>query len=174
MNLYLTGMMGCGKSTLGRLLDGRGGQFVDLDAQIERFTGLSIPRIFEREGEAGFRRIESEVLNWFSGLRGLVVSTGGGIVTVARNVEVMRNTGVVCFVKRDIEDILKNLDVKGRPMLRGKAENARELYRKRMPAYEASADIIFCGKGSPERDADDLLAQLNSFLQSREAARARV
>ena len=81
-SIYLIGMMGSGKTSTGRPLAKRLGYgFVDADAVIEQVAGCTIPEIFERDGEAGFRSIESQVLNAISQRHSLVVATGGGVVT---------------------------------------------------------------------------------------------
>ena len=85
-NLYLVGMMGSGKSTVGPLLaEALGYRFLDADAVISQAAGCSIPEIFERDGEAGFRSLERQVLQQLSQWHSLVVATGGGIVTVPAN-----------------------------------------------------------------------------------------
>ena len=85
-SIYLIGMMGSGKTSTGRPLAKRLGYgFVDADAVIEQVAGCTIPEIFERDGEAGFRSIESQVLNAISQRHSLVVATGGGVVTKPEN-----------------------------------------------------------------------------------------
>ncbi|MEY3750561.1 MAG: hypothetical protein RLZZ186_980, partial [Cyanobacteriota bacterium] len=86
LNLYLVGMMGSGKSTAGRhLAEQLGYRFLDADTSIEQVAGCSIPDIFAREGEAGFRQLESAVLNQIASWHSLVVATGGGVVTRPEN-----------------------------------------------------------------------------------------
>ena len=102
-NLVLIGMPSCGKTTLGRLLASRmGRQFVDLDDLIRLKAGKSIPDIFAREGEAGFRAREKAALRSVCGGTGLILSTGGGIVKDEDNIRLLRHNGALCFVDRPL------------------------------------------------------------------------
>lgn len=97
-NLYLVGMMGAGKTTVGRKLANRiGYRFLDTDSLIEQSAGLSIPEIFEQEGEAAFRALETQVLAQVSAHTSLVVATGGGIVTQPMNWSYLRH-GIVLWL----------------------------------------------------------------------------
>ena len=97
-SLYLVGMMGSGKTSTGRHLAERLGYgFVDADAVIEQAAGCSIPEIFERDGEAGFRALESQVLTAISQRHSLVVATGGGVVTQQENWGLL-HSGIVIWL----------------------------------------------------------------------------
>ena len=135
LNLVLVGMPGCGKSTQGRrAAEALGRQFVDLDAVIvERFG--PIPKIFEDQGEAGFRNIESEIVKEFGKESGLVIATGGGAVLRPENVRALKQNGVLCWVRRPVEQ----LATKGRP-LSADAEKLRAMEETRTPLYAACAD----------------------------------
>ena len=120
-NLYLVGMMGCGKSTVGPLLaKALGYRFLDADAVISEAAGCSIPEIFARDGEEGFRRLERQVLQQLSQWHSLVVATGGGIVTVPANWGELRQ-GVVIWLDVAEDELLRRLqaDPGGRPLLAG-------------------------------------------------------
>ena len=98
-NIFLVGLMGAGKSTVGRILARRlSKRFVDTDHEIEKRNGVTIPVIFEIEGEEGFRRREQELLADLAQEQGLVLSTGGGIVLKSENREVLRNHGFVVYL----------------------------------------------------------------------------
>ena len=160
MNLYLTGMMGCGKSTLGRMLAERAGRvFIDLDDEIARRAQMTIPEIFAAGGEATFRAQESACLLDVSQKSGAIVATGGGIVLSSKNVEIMRRTGKILFLRRPLECILATFDGTGRP-LAGTAAEFASRYRDRLPLYLSSADAVVDNPGTPEEVLPALMAHL--------------
>lgn len=134
-NIVLIGMPGCGKTTVGRALAGKLGRtFVDLDEEIVRRAGTSIPEIFAREGEAGFRERESALVREFGERTGLVVSTGGGVVTRRENYIPLKQNGLLLHLRRDPAA----LPTDGRPL--SQATASEELWRRRAPLYAAFAD----------------------------------
>ena len=134
-NIVLIGMPGCGKTTVGRALAGKLGRtFVDLDEEIVRRAGTSIPEIFAREGEAGFRERESALVREFGERTGLVVSTGGGVVTRRENYIPLKQNGLLLHLRRDPA----SLPTDGRPL--SQATAPEELWRRRAPLYAAFAD----------------------------------
>ena len=134
-SIVLIGMPGCGKTTVGRALAGKLGRtFVDLDEEIVRRAGMSIPEIFAREGEAGFRERESALVREFGEHTGLVVSTGGGVVTRRENYIPLKQNGLLLHLRRDPA----SLPTDGRPL--SQATAPEELWRRRAPLYAAFAD----------------------------------
>ena len=134
-SIVLIGMPGCGKTTVGRALAGKLGRtFVDLDEEIVRRAGTSIPEIFAREGEAGFRERESALVRKFGERTGLVVSTGGGVVTRRENYIPLKQNGLLLHLRRDPAA----LPTDGRPL--SQATAPEELWRRRAPLYAAFAD----------------------------------
>ena len=134
-SIVLIGMPGCGKTTVGRALAGKLGRtFVDLDEEIVRRAGMSIPEIFAREGEAGFRGRESALVREFGEHTGLVVSTGGGVVTRRENYIPLKQNGLLLHLRRDPAA----LPTDGRPLSQVTAPE--ELWRRRAPLYAAFAD----------------------------------
>jgi len=121
-NVVLTGFMGTGKSTVGRLLADRlERSFVDIDEQIVARAGCSIPEIFAERGEVGFRRLEGEVCRDVAGRGGLVIATGGGALLDAEVREAMEATGTIVCLRCDVDEILRRLNgAFDRPLL-GKA-----------------------------------------------------
>ena len=106
-NIILTGFMGTGKSTLGRLLAQKiGYDFVDTDTQIEKQTGQKITNIFQTQGEAAFRKLESELVEELAQQEGLVIATGGGLVLNPKNVAVLSQTGRIFCLTASPEEIL--------------------------------------------------------------------
>ena len=141
-HLFFVGFLGAGKSTLARNL---GGLFhrphVDTDRLVERALGRSVAQIFSEEGEERFRDEETAQLRRLMGRKSLLVSCGGGIVERPENCELMHEMGVVVFLDGDLKDSLRQIR---RPDLRpdlGSAEHAAQVYRRRRPLYESTADI---------------------------------
>jgi len=120
VNLYLIGMMGSGKTTVGKLLASElGYQFVDTDVLIERVAGRSISQIFAEDGEEAFRRIESQVLSELSAYTRRVISTGGGIVLRRENWSYLRH-GIVVWLDVPVEQLQTRLQSDTtRPLLQG-------------------------------------------------------
>lgn len=136
-NIILIGMPGCGKSTLGKLIATQTGrEFVDCDAEIVRAAGKPIPEIFAEEGEEGFRAHETAALAEFAKKSGLVIATGGGVVTRARNYPLMHQNGRILFL--DIRP--DELPTDGRPL--SKQKTPAVLYAERLPLYRKMADEI--------------------------------
>ena len=142
--IFLIGMMGSGKTSVGRelasLLDRK---FVDLDFEIEKGAGLTIPEIFEKRGEPYFRKLETLALERFGRQERTVVSTGGGIVLKPANVEFMRFAGLVIFLEAAPETLCARLkdSSAGRPLLQTPdwKQTVLTLCREREPLYRAAA-----------------------------------
>src|SRR5215468_2174586 len=119
-NIFLVGLMGAGKTSIGKLLAKRlGKSFVDCDHEIERVTGVKIPVIFEIEGEPGFRAREARMLGELVLGRNLVLATGGGAVLLSQNRKVLAANGVVVYLCAAAPDLLQRTrHDKNRPLLR--------------------------------------------------------
>jgi shikimate kinase len=145
-NLFLVGLMGAGKTTVGRLLARHYGcTFRDSDQEIEARTGVKIPVIFEIEGEAGFRKREEAMIAELSALSGIVLATGGGAVLSSVNRENLRNNGTVIYLRGAPEHLYERTrHDRNRPLLQTDDPLARlrELYRQRDPLYGEIADIV--------------------------------
>lgn len=145
--IYLIGMMGAGKTTVGRILSERTGwECVDMDREIERETGRTIPDIFREDGEPAFRRLESELLARLAGRERCIVSTGGGAVLAAENRQTMSDTGLVVYLRVSADDVLaRTRGDTNRPNLAAEDRRARveSLLEARHPLYCATADISF-------------------------------
>lgn len=156
--VLLIGMMGCGKSTVGRLLAERMRlPLIDLDEEIARAAGKTIPEIFAQEGEAGFRARETAALERVLTREDSVIATGGGIVTRAENIRMMREKGVVVWLCRPLEDMIADVRQDTRPNLAGdKAERMRTLYGQRERLYAAAAHLSFDNRMPPKESAKAL------------------
>ncbi|HEX7053950.1 MAG TPA: shikimate kinase [Burkholderiales bacterium] len=164
-SLYLVGMMGAGKSTVGRLLARRLKlRFLDCDHEIERRCGVKIPLIFEIEGEAGFRAREAEVIAELTGLEGIVLATGGGAVLAAENRRRLAERGTVIYLRARPEDLYSRVrHDRNRPLLAtaDPLRRLRELHAERDPLYAAVADLIVdTGRQSVQALARELIARL--------------
>ena len=168
-SLYLVGMMGSGKTSTGRPLAERLGYgFVDADAVIEQAAGCSIPDIFERDGEAGFRSLESQVLSAISQRHSLVVATGGGVVTQPENWGLL-HSGIVIWLDVVPDQLLQrlNADSTVRPLLQTADPEAalNALLNERRPLY-AEADLtVVINDETPEAVADGILQLVPSLLK---------
>ena len=148
-NIVLVGMPGCGKSTVGKVLAKRLSRpFFDADQEIVKRAGKSIPEIFQIEGEAGFRKIETEVLFDLCRQSGAVIATGGGAVTVPKNHGILRQNSLVVFINRDIAVLPKN----GRPL--SEQNDLHEMFRQRLPLYRAVCDYEVDGNSEIQTVTD--------------------
>jgi len=164
-NIYLIGMMGAGKTTVGRLLARRLKlRFFDSDHEVERRCGVKIPIIFEIEGEPGFRARESQALAELTALDGIVLATGGGAVLSPENREGLARHGTVVYLRASPEDLFGRVrHDRNRPLLATPDPLARlrSLYVERDPLYLEIADIIMdTGAQSVQVLARALLAKL--------------
>jgi shikimate kinase len=164
-NIFLVGMMGAGKTTVGKLLSHfLEKTFYDSDREIEKRTGVSIPTIFEIEGEAGFRKRETEILSELVKTRNIVLATGGGAVLNGVNRMMLRHGGTVVYLRASIDDLWRRTrHDKNRPLLQTHDPRARlaELFVQRDPLYRETAHIVVeSGKRSPRHLAQSLAQQL--------------
>ena len=158
-NVILIGMPGCGKTTIGQLLSRRlGKKFLDADDVLEERAGRPITQIIPQEGEAFFRRLESEVLEDLGKQSGLVIATGGGCVTIPANYASLHRNGAIVWLKRD----LTALPTEGRPLSR--AGHLEQMYAKRGPLYEAFSDFAVENSGTPEETAEEVLKQILGYV----------
>ena len=162
-SIFLIGMMGAGKSTIGRqLADAIGFDFVDADRELEARSGVSIPTIFEIEGEAAFRRREAALLDELSQLPGIVLATGGGAVLDAATRQRLHERGLVIYLRATADEVFRRTRRdKSRPLLQ--TENPRErieqLLAEREPLYAETAHLTFQSAASnPKRLVDRLVA----------------
>ena len=145
-NIIFVGLMGAGKTTVGRsLAKNLKKTFLDSDFEIEKRTGVKIPTIFEMEGEAGFRKRETAVLQDLCSLQNVVLATGGGAVLDSNNRNIMKSCGIVVYLRADIHDLyLRTRHDKNRPLLQTSDPQAKlqELFAVRDPLYREVADIV--------------------------------
>ena len=145
-NIFLVGLMGAGKTTVGRMLARRLKlRFFDSDQEIERRCGVKVPVIFEIEGEAGFRLREEQALAELTALEGIVLATGGGAVLAADSRRHLAARGTVVYLNASPEALYQRVrHDRNRPLLATADPLARlrELYTQRDPLYREVADIV--------------------------------
>ena len=168
-SIYLIGMMGSGKTSTGRPLAKRLGYgFVDADAVIEQVAGCTIPDIFERDGEDGFRSIESQVLNAISRRHSLVVATGGGVVTKPENWGQL-HSGIVVWLDVGRAQLIERLrdDATQRPLLQQPDPEAAldALLQERRPLYDEADLTVVIKDESADAVAEGILQLLPGLLK---------
>lgn len=135
-NIVIIGMPGSGKTAVSTMLAEKlGRKILDTDTMVAEKAGVTIPEIFAVQGEAGFRRLETEATAEVGKLSGNIISTGGGVVTVAENYELLHQNGVIVWIERDTNKLARD----GRPI--SLSTDLNELYAARLPLYERFADI---------------------------------
>lgn len=161
-NIVLTGFMGSGKTTIGKLIAEKLDiELIDTDSEVIKEFSMTIDKIFEVHGEKKFREVETRVIERVSKLENVVISTGGGVVLNPENVKLLRENGVIYFLYASAESILKRLkDDDTRPLLKSgdKLSNIIKLLNMRMPFYkncdfEINTDIL-----TPELAAEKIIS----------------
>ena len=163
--VFLIGPMGAGKSTLGRHLSQvLKRPFFDSDKVIEDRTGADIPWIFDMEGEDGFRRREEEVIDELTAQPGIVMATGGGVVTREANRRHLHDRGIVIYLWTPVEvQLARTRHDKGRPLLQQPDPESvlRKLFEERDPLYRQTAHhVVSTASGSLRKVTDEVLACL--------------
>jgi shikimate kinase len=163
-NIFLVGVMGAGKTTVGRLLAKKlGRRFLDSDHEIEARCGVSIPVIFEMEGESGFRKRESQVIDELTQQTDLVLATGGGAVLAPENRQHLHERGFVIYLRANPHELwMRTRNDKGRPLLNTQDPKGtlEKLYEVRDPLYRETAHLVIdTGKPSVAQLVNTLMMQ---------------
>lgn len=164
-NIFLVGLMGAGKTTVGKTLARHlGKRFYDSDHEIEARTGVNIPLIFELEGEDGFRRRERAMIEELTRLQDIVLATGGGAVLNPQNRDNLHGNGTVIYLRTNINELWQRTrNDKHRPLLQTPDPRARleELFKIRDPLYLETAHIVIDTGG---RSVNAIVHQLEEAL----------
>ncbi len=142
-HIFLIGMQGCGKSSLGkRVARETGLSFMDTDAMVAASAGCTVNEFFEKYGEETFRRAETGALSLLTRERPMIISTGGGTIMNPVNRHIMRAWGAIVLIDRPLEEILSDIKLDRRPTLRdGGLAEVERVYNERIGVYRSLADI---------------------------------
>ena len=160
--IFLCGFMGCGKTTVGKILAEKSGRnFFDLDDLIVESEGRTIPEIFAQNGEEYFRAVESRLITELGG--NTVVALGGGAVLRKENTAAAKRSGVIVFIDTDFDTCYSRICGDSNRPLASNADRAEllERFESRYPIYRAAGDIIVSGDGTPEDIADKILVSIS-------------
>jgi shikimate kinase len=167
MRIFLTGFMGCGKTTVGRRLAQRlGVGFVDLDEEIERRAGMTVRQIFEQQGEPVFRQLEAEALRGTLALPDVVVALGGGTMAFEANAALIGPNGLSVWINPAFATISSRIGGRGkadRPLFKDDVQ-ALALYRERLPAYRR-ADVTM--DVAPDEGPEEIAARIELLIGNR-------
>lgn len=166
-NIFLVGLMGAGKTTIGRLLAKHLHKtFYDSDHEIERRTGVNIPLIFELEGEAGFRKRESVVIEDLASRDNIVLATGGGAVLAPENRRHLTQNGTVVYLRANVHELWQRTrNDKNRPLLQGQDPLAKlqQLFQERDPIYTEVAAHVIETEGET---VTSIITQIEQFIRN--------
>ena len=160
-NIVLTGMPGCGKSTVGKLLNIVGFTFTDTDEEIEKRCGCSIKELINLKGEKYFRDIETEIIKDISSKGCQVISTGGGAVLREENINALKRNGKIFFINADPDRLLPT---ESRP-LSDTADKLKKLYDERIEIYKGTADVTVPDMPTPEEEAEFILKARTELIK---------
>ena len=157
LNVALIGMPGCGKSTVGSILAQKlNRRFVDIDTEIEKHAGKSIPQIFREDGETIFRKYETRILADESKKSSLVIACGGGIVTRLENLDLLRQNSLIVYLERDLSELV----TEGRPL--SQSIGIESLAKQRLPLYKNWSNYTVQAEASPEITALKIFESLHT------------
>lgn len=167
MNLYLAGMIGSGKTTLGRrIADRLGRPFYDLDLEMERMLGYSFHHLVQSEGWLAFRELEYRICKRFSETTGAVVCLGGGTVRYQWNLDALAGSGLILLLEVSPEEIIRRVEKADRPRVNAGTsleEDVRLMWEGERRKYYAAAEIVYVAEGkSLERETSDIIEILRT------------
>lgn len=168
-NLVLIGMSGAGKSTIGIALSYRLRMpFVDIDSYIERTQNMTISELFETYGSERFRDIEAEAAKHIGlDYKRTIVSTGGGVILRPENMEYLKQNGIVVYINRSVENILKTLNSEKRPLLKENPERLYEMYKERHDLYLKYADVVVVNGSDFKSGVENVYDAVKDFFKTK-------
>lgn len=147
-NIVIIGMPGCGKSTIGELISkDLNYNFYDMDDYIVQISGKTIKELFD-VSEEHFREWETKACKELSKLTNAIIASGGGVVKKAENIEILRKSCTILFIDRPVEEIIKDIEVGTRPLLKDEPHKVYNLYNERYELYKKAADKIIVNDGT--------------------------
>jgi shikimate kinase len=168
-HIILIGMPGCGKTSFGRDLSRMlGAELYDTDEFLEKMQGRSIPDIFQKEGEDRFRKYETESLRAVLKKGPAVIATGGGIVKLSENRDLMKNGGTVVFIDRPLDNIFSDIDTGSRPLLSQNKERLQNLYEERYDLYVETADLRVVNDRCYEEVLEEIVETVKDIVEGAE------
>ena len=166
-NIFLIGLMGSGKTTIGKLLSKKlDKDFYDSDNVVEDKTGVKVPLIFEYEGEVGFRKREERVLKELVCHRNIVLATGGGVIMSKNNCKLLVENGHIIYLRSNCEDLVDRMTGdKSRPLLQqgNLKETLESLYKHRDPIYTSISDYII---ETRNKRANEIAFEIESLIKN--------
>lgn len=164
-NIVLIGMPGCGKTLVGKMLSTKlNRNFIDLDNYIEKTEGCSINEIF-KNGEEYFRSLEIKAVFKASKLKSSIIATGGGVIKKTENIENLKKNGIIIFIDKSPDDIVSDIDISTRPLLKDSIDNVYKLFNERYELYKQSCDMVVKENGKAEEIAEKIITTYNSMCE---------
>jgi shikimate kinase len=164
-NIFIVGLMGSGKTSIGKLLAKRTGKlFIDTDNEIIKESGMTITEIFNKFGENYFRDLEHKVLSKVKSIENHVISTGGGVILKLENIKIMKNSGTIIFLDIDVETQLSRVkNKKNRPLLdsNNMAENLVNIKKDRDYIYKNISDYIISISG---KNKSEIVGEIQNHI----------
>lgn len=160
--VVLIGMPGCGKSTVGKVVSKELSiKFFDMDEYIEKMTSKTIPELFEN-GENYFRSFETAACKELALKNNVLISSGGGVVKRKENIDILKKEGsYIVFIDRPLEELLNDIDISQRPLLKDGREKLIKLYEERYELYKSAADSIVKNEKSLRDTVDEVKKIIN-------------
>lgn len=156
-NIVLIGMPGCGKTTIGKILSQElAMEYCGIDEYIEARTEKTISEIF-KDGEESFRQIEREAVQEVSKEENTVIATGGGVIKSFKNIENLRKNGIIIFLNRPVENIMTDIDIVTRPLLKDGPDKLHTLYKERYPLYKEYSHYEVMNIGDIYQVVEDII-----------------
>lgn len=166
-NIVIIGMPGSGKTTFGTALaEALGRDFYDADTYLETSEGRTITELFAVSEEC-FRDAETRTTRALGGKKGVVIATGGGVIKRRENIDIYKENGIIIFLDRAPEDIVTDVDVSTRPLLKDGPSKVFDLYRERIDTYRSSADYRMANDESIEHVLEHLEHLVKELLEKR-------
>lgn len=164
-NIALIGMMGSGKTTIGKILSQKlNKDYYSSDKYIEKIENRTISEIFEVSGEKYFREVEIKIIKELSTKDNIVLATGGGIVLNKENIQnLIKNNFLIIFLNRDINEIIKDIDTTNRPLLKESINKLYTIYEKRELLYRNYCNIMIRNNSSIEIAVDKIINEIKNF-----------